>query len=342
MEDPNARVVITCTCGQKMKVPAEARGKRYKCVKCGAQLTVGEAPGGAAPASPAQVSAAAPGARTGAVHERIGQMLIKAGLITGEQLEQALELQRAEGGKTFENLIRLGHLDKDALHEFLSKQPGVATIKLANYKIERDLVDLIPKELALREKILPIDRLGKLLTIAMACPTDIETVEEIQRVTGLKVKAMLCRLDDIEQAVERLYGKGRSARSEAELFERILASEPEPSGPPKTAAKPVTPVAESKQPAPQAKTAPPAKEAAPKKELTPAMVRRFISMAEDPNTSTRELARAAQEEAPLADVLLRAANSGLYGLTEQVESAAMAVVLMGKEGVAELLKAAFE
>lgn len=334
-----------------MKVPAEARGKRYKCVKCGAQVTVEESPGGTVAAGRPGAAAATPGAGASVGRERIGQMLIKAGLITSEQLEEALDAQRVEGGKTFENLIRLGHLNKEALHDFLSKQPGVATIKLANYKIEHDLVDLIPKELALREKILPIDRLGKLLTIAMACPTDIETVEEIQRVTGLKVKAMLCRLDDIEQAVEKLYGKGRAARSEAELFERILASEPEHAAPPKMAAKPIAPPmetkpvtapVETKPPAPQVKEAPQAKEAAPKEELTPGMVRRFIAMAEDPNTSTRELARAAQDETPLADVLLRAANSGLYGLTEQVESAAMAVVLMGKEGVAELLKAAFE
>lgn len=329
VEDSSARVVITCTCGQKMKVPAEAKGKRYKCVKCGTLLTV-DAP--ATPTADARgLNAPATGVlKLGAVAapDRIGQMLIKAGLITTEQLEEALEAQRTRGGKTFENLISLGHLGKDALHEFLSRQPGMATIKLSNYKLERDLVDLIPKDLALREKVLPIDRLGKLLTIAMACPTDSETVEEVQRVTGLKVKAMLCKLDDIEQAVENLYGKGRRSETrDAQLFERILASEPESAGPPQEQPKPVPP-----QP----------KEPAPKKELTPAIIRRFVAMAEDPNTSTRELARAAHEETALAEVLLRAVNSGLFGPTERVESAAMAVALMGKEGVAELLKTAFE
>lgn len=331
MEDPSARfssdrVLITCVCGQKMKAPAEARGKRYKCVKCGAQLTV-EGSGIESSEAGLPSSPVAGNPQSGAPPERIGQMLIKAGLISREQLEGALEEQRKGGGKTFEILIRLGHLNKDALHEFLSRQPGVATITLANYKLERDLVDLIPKDLAIREKVLPIDRLGKLLTIAMACPTDIETVEQIQCVTGLKVKAMLCRLDDIEMAVEKLYGKGRAATSQAQLFERILASPQEPSAPPQV---------ETTSPAPQPI------EAAPKKELTPAIVRRIISMAEDPNTATRELARAVQEEPALAEVLLHAANSGLFGLTETVESAAMAVVLMGKEGVAELLKAAYE
>lgn len=333
----NERVIITCACGQKMKVPAEARGKRYKCVKCGAQLTVEES----APLSvPQGAGASGVPVRGGAAGpERIGQMLIRAGLVTREQLEEALDRQRAEGGKTFEILVRLGHLDKDALHEFLSKQPGIATIKLSNYKLERDLVELIPKELALREKVLPIDRLGKLLTIAMACPTDVETVEEIQRVTGLKVKAMLCRLDDIEEAVERLYRKGRAASAEAQLFERILASEPEQPKPEAVAArKPAAPPPPGKAPEP---VTPPRAQVADA-ELKPGTVRRFIALAEDPNSTTRDLARAAQEDAALSAVLLRAANSGLYGLTEQVESAAMAVVLMGKEGVAELLKAAFE
>ncbi len=135
----------------------------------------------------------------------IGQLLLDEGLIDQAQLNEALALQEAEGGKTFEILVRLGHLDKDHLHDFLSRQPGVATIDLANYSIERDLVELVPKELALRESVLPIDKLGKLLTIAMACPLDKATIAEVEQLTGLRVKGVLCRLDHIAAAVSREY-----------------------------------------------------------------------------------------------------------------------------------------
>jgi len=67
-------------------------------------------------------------------HQRIGELLINEGLINQEQLAEALEKQKHSGGKTFEILLRLGHLDKDKLHTMLSKQPGVASIDLSRMK----------------------------------------------------------------------------------------------------------------------------------------------------------------------------------------------------------------
>ena len=341
MEDSGARIIIACACGQRMKVPVEAQGKRYRCVKCGAPLTVGGSSDTASGTQPGDAPGSLGAQPAPPKRERIGQLLIKEGLINKEQLEEALAIQRTRGGKTFEILVELGHLDKQALHDFLSRQPGVAAINLANYKLEQDLVDLIPKELALREKVIPIDRLGKLLTVAMACPLDVDTIDEIQRVTGLKVKAMLCLLDDIEPAVEHFYRKSRSSGADAQLFERILADVPEVPPQVKTQAQappPAPPAPVGSAPAAATAATPPA---TPPRELTAAAAQRFIALAEDPNTSTRELARVAEADAALANVLIRAVNSGLYGLTEKTESAAIAVVIMGKEGVAELLRTAF-
>ncbi|HNR29485.1 MAG TPA: HDOD domain-containing protein [Candidatus Hydrogenedentes bacterium] len=327
MADAGERIVITCACGQKMKVPAEAAGKKFKCVKCGAVVTP---PGGGA-AAPATAPAAEP---RPASRERVGQLLIKEGLITPQQLSEALDVQQRSGGKIIEILIRLEHLDKQALHGFLSKQPGVAAINLSRYTLEGDLVNLIPKELALREMVLPIDRLGKLLTVAMACPLDADTIAELQRITGLKVKAMLCKFDDIQEAVAKLYRERDASASHA--FDHILARA---HGPVTPAAPPaVAPAASAPTPSPP--TAPP--RSAPARPLTPELVEKFIAMAEDASVSTKDFARAATEESALAEVLLHAANSGLYGAAGKVRSPGMAIAVLGRDGIADLLRMAFQ
>jgi len=335
MEDTGDRVVVTCACGQKMKLPADAKGKKYKCVKCGGALTL--LPGiGHAESKPAKATAApVPASR-----ERMGQMLIKAGLITPQQLSEALDVQQRDHGKIIEILVRLGHLDKDALHEFLSRQPGVAAINLSRYNLENELVNVIPKELALRELVLPIDRLGKLLTVAMACPLDVDTIEELQRITGLKVKAMLCRLDDIHNAVEKLYRQRGGGTLEG--FEHILAKAQGVTAPPASVLPaPAPPVLDSAASA-HAPAAPAASVPAPQRDLTPDIVERFITMAEDASVSTQEFARAVAGEAGLADVLIHAANSGPYGAAGKVRSPGMAIALLGRDGVVDLLRLAFQ
>lgn len=329
VDDPNARVVVTCGCGQKMKIPADARGKQYKCVKCGTILRVPEsAPvaGAGQPAPGQPPSAGEPPAAP--ARERIGQMLIREGLITPAQLDEALSEQRKAGGKTFEILIRMGMLEKERLHAFLSRQPGVATINLANCNFEKDLVELVPKELALRELVLPIDRLGKLLTVAMACPLDAETIEEIQRITGLRVKAMLCKLDDINAAVERLYKQRRSAGGELADFAHILAAT-RPPAPVEAAAPPVSapPASAPSVSAPQAAA-----------ESRASVLARALAAAEDVATSARDIARIIAVSAELSEEVVQAANSGMYGVVGTVDSAAMAVALLGKDGVAQMLR----
>jgi hypothetical protein len=314
----DAKLVITCTCGQKMKVPAAAQGKKYKCVRCGNALLVGEEPiqapaqssgdqpGMKSPAPAPAIQAAPPNPPRPAGKERIGELLIKAGIVTGAQVAEALELQSREGGKTFENLIKLGHLDKTALHEFLSRQPGIAAINLANYTIEQELVQLVPKEMALRELVLPIDRLGKLLTVAMACPLDGNTVEEIEALTGLRVKAMLCKLDDIHKAVEALY------RHSAGTMQRTISLADLPGL--------------SQAAAPEAKS--------PSTCLTEELVNRFQAIVE--TGSARDVVEAAQKEPAVTEALLAAVNQGGFGEVD-VESVGMAIALLGVGEVPQVL-----
>lgn len=245
----------------------------------------------------------------------IGKLLFDAGAVTREQVTEALEIQRREGGKTFEILIRLGYLDKEILHGVLSRQPGIASIDLDRFKVSRELLGIIPKDMALRELVLPIDQLGRLLTVAMACPLDGETIARIEQLTSLKVKALLCKYDDIAAAVEKYYPTSQEASGQMPTFE--LSSKHGGAG-----------------------------AAIPQRNLTEE-IKRLESLAVAPgvldkllevtkNTQSTDLKAAMQiaaSDPALAGWLLAVANSPAYGLSAQVDSLGLAVALLGADGI---------
>lgn len=303
MADEPSYMIITCQCGQKMKAPPDAAGKTYKCVRCGGRIKAGET--SAQSASPSPAPQDPPKAR-----EVIGQMLVDAGLIKANQLSEALECQEKQGGKTFEILIRLGYLKKDDLHNFLSRQAGVAAIDLKRLQIDRKLIDRIPRELALECSLLPIDQLGKLLTVAMACPLDSDTIEKMEKLTGLKVKAVLCKLDDILAAVKKYYPDPSASVVSIETLNI-----------PKPHATPKIDVSESLN----------SLEDLP---VSSTVREQFQTIINAPKSELRELAAVVSQDPPLAALLIRQANHTAYGMPGQVDNIPMAVALLGRNGMA--------
>ena len=307
MSQEPAPQIIACSCGQKMKVPGNAAGKTFKCVKCGNHIQVGA--DATAPPAPTSSPADVPTAL-----EPVGQLLVQAGCITPLQLDEALGVQRRDGGKTFEILIHLGYLDKARLHEILSKQSGVAAIDLSRVSVDRDVVKLVPKEMALKQLVLPIDKLGKLLTVAMACPLDVATIAEIEQLTGLKVKAMLCRYDDIENAVKKQFHDEGTPEGELHTFQL-------PAG----------------------------FDSGNKEDLSEKLGRiedlhyrvdvldRIALLLKDPATGLGLVLETLMHDPAFAAALLRTANSAVFGMPAQVDSLALAVTLLGRDGLASLV-----
>lgn len=234
MDSVGTKVWFVCTCGQKTKIPGESIGKMYMCVRCGEKIRLTEtnthAIDGAGPPPPSDktpnntdasaAQAAPPEPAPAHRHEEaMGQQLIKAGLVKQEHVDLALAVQRDCGGKTFEILIDLGFLKEDQIHNFLGTKAGHAGIDISNYEVPKDVLALIPPEFAIQHVLLPIDKLGKLLTIGMACPIDQISVEYIQRLTGLKVKPVLCRLSDIQKALRLYFPNASRPRFDGETYE---------------------------------------------------------------------------------------------------------------------------
>ena len=141
---------------------------------------------------------------------RLGEMLLKAGLIKQEQLQEALESQKQNGGKLGYNLVRLGFVQEDDITQLLSEQYGVPSINLRHFEIDEAVIKLIPSEVVQKYLVLPVNRTGATLTIAMADPTNVFAMDDIKFMTGYNVEPVVASEIAIREAVEKYYGSSHA------------------------------------------------------------------------------------------------------------------------------------
>ncbi len=145
-----------------------------------------------------------------AMSGRLGAMLVSSGLITDDQLKKALSTQKAEGGRLGSLLVKLGFVQEDKLMTFLSKQYGVPYVDLGKFEINPAVVKHIPADVAQKYRIMPINRAGATITIAMVDPSNIFAIDDIKFMTGYNVEAVVATEGAIIDAIKRYYGSGKS------------------------------------------------------------------------------------------------------------------------------------
>lgn len=141
---------------------------------------------------------------------KIGEMLLKAGLITQDRLKEALEAQKKNGGKLGYNLVKLGFVKEDDITQLLSEQYGVPSINLRHFEIEASVVTLIPAEVAQKYLAIPVNRTGATLTLAMADPTNVFAMDDIRFMTGYNVEPVVASEIAIREAIEQYYGSSHA------------------------------------------------------------------------------------------------------------------------------------
>lgn len=140
---------------------------------------------------------------------KLGQLLIASSIISEEQLKQALNVQKKEGGRLGTNLVKLGFITEDKLVAFLSKQYGVPAVNLAEARIDQVILKLIPAEMAKKYLIMPIARVGATLTITMADPSNVFAIDDVKFMTGYNVEVVVSSETSIVNAIGIYYlGKG--------------------------------------------------------------------------------------------------------------------------------------
>ncbi|HMC21453.1 MAG TPA: type IV-A pilus assembly ATPase PilB [Thermoanaerobaculia bacterium] len=137
---------------------------------------------------------------------RLGELLTKASLITQDQLKDALKHQKESGGKLGETLIKLGFVSEEEITECLSQQFGVPSINLAHFEIDSSVIKLIPADVARKYNILPVNKTGATITIAMADPTNVFAMDDIKFMTGYNVEPVVASELGIKASIDNYYG----------------------------------------------------------------------------------------------------------------------------------------
>ena len=136
---------------------------------------------------------------------RIGELLLKEKRITPDQLQQALNHQKANGGKLGYNLVKMGFVKDEEITALLSKQYGVPSINLTQFEIDPAVIKLIPADTAQKYQIVPLSRAGATLTIAMTDPTNVFAMDDIKFMTGYNVEPVVASEIAVTDAITRYY-----------------------------------------------------------------------------------------------------------------------------------------
>ena len=138
----------------------------------------------------------------------MGELLIKRNYITPDQLKKASDEQKLKGGRLESNLVRLGYIKEDELLSFLSAQYRVPSVKISKMEINPTVMKLIPSSISKKYFIMPINRVGSKLTLAMADPSNIVVIDEIKFMTGFNVEPVVASETEIIDAIKKYYGGG--------------------------------------------------------------------------------------------------------------------------------------
>jgi type IV pilus assembly protein PilB len=164
---------------------------------------------------------------------RIGELLLKEKRITPVQLQEALNYQKAHGGKLGFNLVKLGFVKVEEITALLSKQYGVPSINLAQFEIDPTVIKLVPAETAQKYQIVPLSRSGATLTIAMTDPTNVFAMDDIKFMTGYNVEPVVASEGAVLDAIQKYYGgpavpegKAGTGESSLELASKMLEDLP--------------------------------------------------------------------------------------------------------------------
>lgn len=138
--------------------------------------------------------------------QRLGDLLLDSNLIDEIQLRVALQEQANTGERLGSALVHLGFIDEAVLAAFLSKQAELPCVNIQGLHIPSDILELIPKEIAVKNAVIPVRLSGVTLYVAMADPFDSDTLELVTDVTGMEVMPLIAPEFRLKKSLERFYG----------------------------------------------------------------------------------------------------------------------------------------
>ena len=153
---------------------------------------------------------------------KLGELLVRNKLITKEQLDKALQIQKTSGNKLGYDLVKLGFVTDEDIAQCLSRQFGIPAINLSHFEIDQAVLDLVPVEICRKYDLIPVNRTGAVLTVSMADPTNIRAMDEINFICGYQVEPVVASDFAIREAIDKYYGSAHALELK-QVMEQAMA-----------------------------------------------------------------------------------------------------------------------
>ena len=139
------------------------------------------------------------------INKQLGELLLERNIISKNQLDKALSVQKERGGLIGEVLVELGFAKEEDIAQSLTSQYGFPYLPLSNYEINPEIVNIVPARVAKQYLLVPIDKIGNNITLAMSNPLNIQAIEDVELLSGCSVQTFVSTSSDIKRTIEKYY-----------------------------------------------------------------------------------------------------------------------------------------
>ena len=145
--------------------------------------------------------------------DKLGDILVRDGLITADQLKRALAEQRSSGMRLGYTLVKLGFIEETEITKMLARQYRMPAVDLSRFEVDPKILKLISSDIAAKYAVLPLKREGRTLTIAIADPNNVAAIEDIKFITRCDIFPVIAGEYTLRNAIDRYYQQStRSCR----------------------------------------------------------------------------------------------------------------------------------
>lgn len=144
-------------------------------------------------------------ATAAATTERLGELLVREGLITREQLQKALQEQKVTGMRLGYTLVKLGFVQEVEITKMLARQYRMPAVDLSRFEVDPKIIKMVPADVAIKHTVLPLKREGRTLTVAMADPTNVGVIDDLKFITRFDIFPVIAGEYTLRNAIEKYY-----------------------------------------------------------------------------------------------------------------------------------------
>src|SRR5881296_1124200 len=161
-------------------------------------------------------------ATAAATSDKLGEILLREGLITQDQLKKALLEQKNTGMRLGYTLVKLGFVEETEISKMLARQYRMPAVDLSRFEVDPKIIKLLPPDVAIKHTVLPLKREGRTLTVAIADPNNVTAIEDIKFITRCDVFPVIAGEYTLRNAIDRYY-----QQSDAQLASLLKSVEDE-------------------------------------------------------------------------------------------------------------------